>query len=92
MRFEEWDGDGWYAAESGGVSVSVNTNARQVRVFMSAADASDYDLAETRKLLGGLGLAFPGSDTELALAIVTEDLGAFTVGAEGGTWTFTADF
>jgi hypothetical protein len=92
MRWENFDGDGYYGAESGGVSLLVNTNARQVRIFMSAQDANDFDLAETKKLLGDLGLAFLGSDAELAYAIVTEDLAPFTVGVEGGTWTFTANF
>jgi hypothetical protein len=92
MQWEDWDGDGWYIAESGGFAATINTNARRVEVFMSAPDASDYDLAETQRLLGGLGMAFPATHAELVYGIVTEDLAPFKVGAEGGTWTFSADY
>jgi hypothetical protein len=92
MRFEDFDGDGYYMAESGGVSVLVNTKARQIEVHMSAPDASDHDLAEAQRLLGSLGLSFPGSGAELACGIEADDLGAFTVGADRGVWQFTAGF
>jgi hypothetical protein len=92
MRWEDFDGDGYYMAESGGVSVLLNTKARRIEVFMSAPDASDCDLAEAERLLGGLGIAFPGSGTEVARGIAVGELGAFTAGTDRGVWVFTADF
>jgi hypothetical protein len=81
MQWEDWEGDGWYIAESGGLTATINTNARRIEVYMSAPDASDFDLTETHKLFGGLGMAFPATSAELACAILTEDLGAFTANA-----------